>query len=335
MKKRIFAVALTLAMTAGLAACGKTKVDLCEYKGIALKSVSASDIEDKIESYVSEYFYEMREVTDPVEKGDTVYINYVGTKDGVAFEGGTYEEEDGYPLTIGSNSFIAGFEDGLIGMKVGEQRVLDLTFPENYRNTDLAGQAVKFDVTLKKNTRKFDLELNDVNVKKLLNYENVSEFKLNVDHDLNYQTYIEQLSEYLYDNCTVKNLPKDKVKEYSDQVYEYAAQSVKQYASMYGTTEEIILRQLLNFENYDALRKYCDEGAEKNVTYQCIIEEIANKEGLKVTEEILREKGAKYAEQYGFETIDELLKEVDEEKVKEAVLQDITVDFLIENAKIF
>ncbi len=335
MKKRFFVVALALAMTAGLTACGKTKVELCEYKGIALKSVDAADIEKKISSYVEEYFYEMREITDPVEKGDTVYINYVGTKDGVAFEGGTYEEEAGYPLKIGSNSFITGFEDGLIGMKAGEKRVLDLTFPEDYHNTDLAGQAVKFDVTLKKNTRRFDLELNDENVKKLLNYENVADFKRNVDHDLNYQTYIEQLSEYLYDNCKVTNLPKDRVKEYSDQVYNYAAQSVKQYAQMYGATEEIILQQLLNFENYDALRKYCDEGAERNVAYQCIIEEIAKKEGLKVTEDILREKGAKYAEEYGFENVDELIKEVEEDKVREAVMQDITIDFLIDNAKIF
>ena len=80
-----------------------------------------------------------------VESGDTVNIDFEGKKDGVAFDGGTSQ---GYNLTIGSGSFIDGFEDGLIGVNVGDTVDLNLTFPEGYQNADLAGQDVVFTVTV-------------------------------------------------------------------------------------------------------------------------------------------------------------------------------------------
>lgn len=121
-------------------------VTLGEYKGIAIEAadttVSDADIENRINSDLGSHS-EMKEVTGRAAKmGDVVNIDYVGTKDGVAFDGGT----GNYDLELGSGSFIPGFEDGVVGMNVGDEKDLDLTFPENYHSEELAGADVVFNV---------------------------------------------------------------------------------------------------------------------------------------------------------------------------------------------
>jgi hypothetical protein len=126
-------------------------VTLGEYKGLEVSVDTVEVDEDEWDTLVNNVYYgnitaENGGITDrAVETGDTVNIDYEGKKDGVAFDGGT---DQGYDLTIGSGQFIAGFEDGLIGVMPGETVDLDLTFPENYGNADLAGQAVVFTVTV-------------------------------------------------------------------------------------------------------------------------------------------------------------------------------------------
>lgn len=126
-------------------------VKLANYKKIAVEVDTSYQVtEDAIaeygESIVSVYPYNV-EVDKAVEDGHIVNIDYYGQKDGVAFEGGTAA---GYDLEIGSDSFIDGFEDGLIGYKAGDEVVLNLTFPEDYTNTELAGQEVVFEVSINK-----------------------------------------------------------------------------------------------------------------------------------------------------------------------------------------
>ena len=111
-----------------------------------------------------------------VEEGDTVNIDYVGKRDGEAFDGGT---ASGYNLTIGSHSFIDGFEEGLVGKKVGETVDLDLTFPEDYQNQEMAGVDVVFTVTINKivevdETAEF--ELNDEFVKQYFQFDTVEDY---------------------------------------------------------------------------------------------------------------------------------------------------------------
>ena len=124
---------------------------LGQYKGIEVTkedtTVTDAELDQRIAS-ILQANPEITEITDrPAQEGDTVNIDYVGMKDGVAFDGGTAE---GYDLELGSGAFIDGFEDGLIGANVGEERSLNLTFPEDYGNADLAGQAVVFYVTVNK-----------------------------------------------------------------------------------------------------------------------------------------------------------------------------------------
>ena len=126
-------------------------VKLAEYKGLEVTlgayEVKEEDVKSNIESTLASYPNYIDTDKTTVEEGDIANIDYEGLKDGVAFEGGTAQ---GANLEIGSNSFIDGFEDGLIGKKVGEDVELNLTFPEDYQNTELAGQAVVFKVKINK-----------------------------------------------------------------------------------------------------------------------------------------------------------------------------------------
>jgi len=164
MKRIISAILLVLVLTAAVTGCGKEKevtknrvlyntelsdyIDLGEYKGIKVDTTS-----DKFTTYydevitsdidTNEFFTREKTTEGKIEEGDIANIDYVGKKDGVAFEGGT---ASGYDLEIGSGQFIPGFEDGLIGVAIGDTVDLDLTFPKNYGNADLAGAAVVFTV---------------------------------------------------------------------------------------------------------------------------------------------------------------------------------------------
>lgn len=188
----ILAVAMTCVMAATIAGCGAgTKtgskmrsydvdkyVTLADYNGMAVEvagdfDVSDEDVVNMINGMLK--YYPTYEDTDKqtVEDGDFVDIDYEGKKDGVAFDGGTAQ---GYVLEIGSDSFIDGFEDGLIGANVGDTLDLNLTFPENYHSQDLAGADVVFTVTVNKIVQQKDISydaLTDEYVAGNLNYDSV------------------------------------------------------------------------------------------------------------------------------------------------------------------
>lgn len=159
--KKIICLLLSVMLTALVfAGCGKNAkrqlyneklnkyIDLGEYKGIKVDTKSdefKKFYDSAVSSDISSNDLYVRKTEGEVSNGDTVNIDYTGKKDGIAFDGGTAE---GYDLTIGSNSFIEGFETGLIGKKIGETVDLNLTFPENYNSSELAGKAVVFTVKI-------------------------------------------------------------------------------------------------------------------------------------------------------------------------------------------
>ncbi|MBS6645735.1 MAG: trigger factor [Clostridiaceae bacterium] len=126
------------------------KVVLGEYKGIEVAAIPVEDVTDEELDQRVQYVLSSNTITDVpadhvAKNGDTVNIDYVGKKDGVAFDGGTAQGQD---LKLGSGSFITGFEEGLVGAKAGDKKNLHLTFPENYGQADLAGKDVVFEVTV-------------------------------------------------------------------------------------------------------------------------------------------------------------------------------------------
>ncbi len=169
--KRILAIIMALAVVAVLFSGCKKNTDRLNYQYDMSKYVKLDSFEvevdtggEKYKQYYSDRISELLEAKltkGTVQKGDIANIDYVGKKDGVAFEGGT---ASGYDLEIGSNSFIPGFEDGLIGKEIGSTVDLNLTFPESYQSAELAGKAVVFTVKINSVMHTFD-ELNEENAK--------------------------------------------------------------------------------------------------------------------------------------------------------------------------
>ena len=156
-------------------------VTIGEYKGLTLDRASVTVTDDDVQAEI-DYNLEEKgtEVNDgTVEEGDSVTINFTGTIDGKEFDGGSAED---YDLVIGEGGMIDGFEDGIIGMKKGETKELDLTFPDDYYEESVAGKPVAFKVTLQKFTR--PSELNDEWVAANTEYKTVDEYRAAVKKEL-------------------------------------------------------------------------------------------------------------------------------------------------------
>ena len=232
MKKKMMA-ALLAGMMIFAAGCGSKGSDVTvgEYKGLILTSVSQATVDTEIQTML-DYYAELVEVDRAAQDGDTVNINYVGLKDGVAFEGGTDDSEEGTDLKLGSNSFIDGFEEGLIGVVAGEKRDLNLTFPEDYGNEELNGQAVVFQVTVNAVKEKRLPELTDAFIaENFPEYTTVDAYTEAIRENLNYNTYYEQVTEQIMASSEVSKYDEEKVAARKTQlIAEY-----KSYAEYYGS----------------------------------------------------------------------------------------------------
>ena len=334
MKKKLMTVLLAGAMVLA-AGCGSTgKVTVGEYKGLALTSVSQAAADEDI-AQMLEYYSELAEVDRAAQDGDTVNINYVGLKDGVAFEGGTNDSEAGHDLVLGSNSFIDGFEDGLIGAVAGEKRDLNLTFPEGYQNAELAGQAVVFQVTVNSVKEIQVPELTDAFVaEKFPAYKTVEEYKEARLEYLNTETYYEQITEQIMASSEVEKYDEGEVADEKQALIDEYTAYASYYGSMYGLDTESSIKYLLGFESTEAFEEEMGKFAYEVVKNRMIIMEIAEKEKIKVTDEIFDTKAAEYAEASGYADAEAFITANGEEVVRDALLVELVMEFLIDNAVI-
>ena len=262
-------------------------VTLCDYKNIEVpkSEVTYTDQEfkDVIEQNLAAHQVLKEEGT--VKDGDKVNIDYVGSIDGVEFEGGN-SGGNGYDLTIGSGQFINGFESQLIGHKAGEEFTIDVTFPEDYQKADLAGKPAKFDVTI--HGIYVDPDYNDDFVCAYYPEmgSTVAEYEQTLKDDYYKGQLRDYVDNYIKDNSTVNKFPSKYLKnlkattKYADiQSYEYMNQMYKQYGMESGTFEEYIGKtdEEYNADITDRAQKF----AKADLVYQAILES----EGLTLTPE--------------------------------------------------
>lgn len=313
-------------------------VTLGEYKGLEVSVDTVEVDEDEWNKLVNNVYYgnitaENGGITDrAVETGDTVNIDYEGKKDGVAFDGGTAQ---GYDLTIGSGNFIAGFEDGLIGVMPGETIDLDLTFPEGYGNADLAGQAVVFTVTVNYIQPAQDGELNDeiisnFGIDGVTNEEELRQYAydyLNENAQQNYESNVEQaVMDAFMANNTFTSVPDALVQKYSDA----AESSITSMASAYGVDGDTFTQYYYGQDLDTFLSTYSAEAAKQDIALQAV----ANREDLNISDEELDQILQDRATAAGYDTIEEYIGETSKEDYREYFLYDKVTDYLVENAKI-
>ena len=276
------------------------------------------------------------EVDRAVKDGDVVDIKYVGKKDGVEFDNGS---SDSYELTIGSNTFIDGFEDGVIGMKKDETKDLNLTFPEDYNNTDLAGADVVFTVTVNHVYEETDAVLDDafVAARNIDGVSTVEEYRQYVYDNLmssaksQQETELERnVLEAVTANATFKETPEEMVSRYYDRL----VKNLTTTASMYGIDLETFMAYsygLAADEYEDELQKSAQSAAEQILVMQAI----AEKEGLTLTDEELQADLESSASEYGYDSVEAYEEAVgDLRGYKEYLMSEKVTKYLIENANV-
>ena len=295
------------------------QVTLGQYKGLEAEKdpcdVSEEEIERDIER-LRKQNARLITVERPAENGDTVNIDYAGTKDGVAFDGGTAE---GYNLVLGSNSFIPGFEEKLIGIAAGEERDLDLTFPENYRAEDLAGQAVVFHV--KCNEVKFEeLPAVDDDFAQDNDYDDLAAMKTAIEEKLRTgketvanNAFTDRLVNAAVENMTV-DIPESMIEERMDSLMDEYNRYVSsqgmpfdKYLEMMGTTAE-------------GFRATTRPAAEAQTRTSVLLDAVASAEAIEVTDADYDAEYEKMAQTYSM-PMEDIKKYVDTESLKEEILR--------------
>ncbi len=287
--------------------------ELGQYKGIEIKKtapakVKAADVDAEIE-IVRQRNARFVEVTDrPVQDGDTVNLNYCGKVDGVAFQGGTAENQD---LTIGSHAFIEGFEPQLIGMNIGETKDITVTFPAEYHAEELKGKEAVFTCTINKITIKELPAVDDDFAKDVSEFSTLKEYKADVKKTLTERNEKDaaakdedKLFETIVENTKV-DIPQSMIEEQIDQYVEDF-----KYQLMY---------QGLNLDDYlkytsssmEDLRKQYADRAQKAVHTRIVFDAIVKAEKLTATDEETQAKIEAYAERVN-KPVDEFKKELRE-----------------------
>ena len=293
------------------------KVTLGQYTNLGVKKekvkVTKEEVEERIKALLNDYA-ELEVKEGKVADGDIAIIDFKGMKDGVAFEGGTAEN---YSLTIGSKTFIPGFEEALIGMNKGEEKDIDLTFPEDYMSEELKGQKVVFKVKVNEiktrvvpgiNKEFFeDLGMEGVTTKEELEHE--------IHHEIEHQK--EHEMEHVYEEkCLDKaasNMKADICQELIDDEVEHMYKEFMERMQMQGISEEMYYEYTKSKK--EDITKQMLPDAEKRIKYRYLLKEIIKKEKIKVTDKEAKEQVKEMAKMYN---VDEevILKEISLENIK-------------------
>ncbi len=300
------------------------KVELNKYKDFNFKKVtveiSDADIEDALITLQErDMTYEPVENRDTVQKGDVAVIDFEGKKEGVAFDGGTAK---GFSLNIGSGQFIPGFEDGVIGMKKGETKDLNLTFPKEYNSAELAGKDVVFTVTVHEIKEKVKPEINDDFAKDIdPNSKSLDDLKSKLKKGLQTEadkaTQLEAFGQIL-EQIVKENpfeVPYSFVKEQSDRL---AFNAMNQFYQMGLNPEQVGISYEMMAQRYLAQ-------AEEQVKQAIVINEVAKLENIAVEEEDINKFLAFHAELQS-RTVEEIRKELETQMQIEAVRNDVLGD---------
>ncbi len=329
--KKWIAFCLCGLMAVSLAGCGDSSnlgtAQLGEYKGVPVLVQSVEVTDEEVDAEVQSDLDsnpEYVEVDREAQEGDTVNIDFKGTQDGVEFAGGSGEDQD---LVLGSGKFIDGFEDGLIGTKKGDTKELDLTFPEDYGEAALAGQAVVFEVTVNAVKESKDAVLDDAFVQRISDFDTVEEYKEDIRATLLEQK--EQTAQYQKEQSVFNTvLSQAQVKlnsaavsaRYNQEIKNYEAQakalggSLSSLAQQYGTNE-------------GGFKEMVMASVKAQMEEEVVINTIAQQENLTV-EDADRQA---FAEENGSD-VDTMVGMYGQEEFDNAVKRGKVMDFLTDNA---
>lgn len=313
----------------------KPEVTLGEYKGLEVDKVSTRVTQKEVDAKIQEEAEKnARTITvedRAVQDGDEVVLDFEGFVDGVAFEGGKGEN---YPLTIGSGSFIPGFEEQLVGAETEKEVEVKVTFPEDYHAEDLKGKEAVFKCTVHEIKAKELPEIDDEFAAEVSEFDTLEEYKADVKAKIKEQKAAEgkakqedQVVEQAVKNATYE-LPEAMVETQAEQMANDFAQrmqsqglTMEQYFQFTGTTAEQMMEDL-------------KPQAVKRIETRLVLEAIAKAENIEISDEKLDEEIGKMAEAYKMEAdkLKEFMGENEKKQMKEDMAVQEAITFLVENA---
>ena len=308
-------------------------VTIGQYKGLSLDKTVEAVTDDMVDGRIKEELQnKAEEVTEgSVQNGDVVTINYVGTKDGVAFDGGT---ANNYELTIGSGTFIDGFEDGIIGMKKGQTKDLDLTFPEEYSSEELAGQEVVFKVTLQSFKRA--PELTDDWAAKNTDCKTAEEYRKEIRTTLEDEAKT-SAQNTLRETAWNTVLSASEVKEYPQDDLDTAKTEFKTLYENYAkqgdmTLEDFVKAQGISMDDFEEQSsQYAEYKVKQNLIVQGIMDAenmtLEDEKSLSIQDELIKSYNVKdlaaLVDKYGQAAVDESIGLL---RVEDFILDNATVE---------
>ncbi len=314
----------------------KPEAELGKYKGIEIKKIEYNVTDEDINhelSHMQEHNARMISIEDrPVEKGDIAVIDFEGFVDGVAFEGGKAENHE---LEIGSNTFIPGFEDQIIGMKIDEEKDIKVKFPDEYFSKDLAGKDATFKVKVNEIKKKELPKLDDEFAKDVSEFDTLEELKKSIKDRMEKDN--KQKEKYETEDAVIKavcenvkvDIPSGMIETETENMLKdietrlsYQGLKLDQYLQMLGKTRE------------DMLKEYEPQAIE-SIKSRLMLEAVIKAEKIEATDDEIEAKMKEMAKNYGRENDEEFMKNENVANyIKEGIKSEKAVEFLVKNAKI-
>ena len=307
-------------------------ITIGEYKGMVLdntvEEVTDEDVENQVRENLKEKAEEVTAKNAVVETGDTVTINFVGTKDGVAFEGGT---ANNYDVTIGDGKMIPGFVDGIVGMKKGETKEVPVTFPEDYQKAEMAGVEAVFKITLQ--TFRRPPELTDEWAAANADVGTAEEYRASVRSQLEISAQA-QAENSLRTTAWTTVYTNSEVMEYPQEDIDNAVAEFKRQAQNYAQQgnmelEEFVESQGVSMEDFE---EQCLQYAQAKVKQDLIIQGIMDAEGMTLEDEESLAIQDQLVQQYGSGDLAALIDTYGQEAVDESIGLVRVENFIIANA---
>ena len=314
----------------------KPEAELGKYKGIEIEKIEYNVSDDDINhelGHMQEHNSRMITVEDrPVESGDIATIDFEGFVDGEAFEGG---KSEGHELEIGSNTFIPGFEDQIIGMKIDEEKDINVKFPDEYFSKDLAGKDATFKVKVHEIKKKELPKLDDEFAKDVSEFDTLAELKESIKEKQQKQN--DDRAKYETEDAVIKAVCEDMKVEIPSGMIETEIENMVKDVEQRLSYQGLKLEQYLQMigKTMEDMKKEYEPQAMESIKSRLALEAVIKKENIDVTDEQIEDKLKEMAKNYGKENDEEFLKNENVRNyLKEGLKSEKAIEFLIENANI-
>ena len=311
----------------------KTFVSKTRYAVSLCTCMSDEEVEAKLKEAQEQNAREITVEDRAVQDGDIITLNYAGTVDGVAFDGGTAENQQ---LVIGSHTFIDNFEEQLIGVEIGGEKDVEVTFPEEYHAPDLAGKAAVFHVEVLGIKEKQLPEIDDDFAQDTTEFDTLEEYKNDIKEKL--ATAKEEQAKSAAENALIEQIVESSEMDIPDAMVDFQVDQMVDEFKQRLSYQGLSLEQYVQFsgQNMDALRENMKGDALKRVQGSLVLEAIVAAENIEANEEDLKKEFEKMAQMYQMEAsqIEGMIPEEQKENMKKDIAVQKAVEFVLDQANV-